>query len=61
MKEKLIRYSMQIAMLQQLLSRDLITNEEYALAKQKIMRDYKIVSDITTHLCYNKCEKDNNK
>ncbi len=46
--ERLIRYSMQIAMLKQLLARNLISEKEYLLVKQKIMKDYKIVSDITS-------------
>lgn len=48
MDKKLIRYSMQIAMLKQLLARNLISEKEYAMAKKKLMRDYKVVSDITT-------------
>lgn len=47
MEKKLIRYSMQIAMLNQLLTRKMISEKEYALVKSKLMRDYKIVSDIT--------------
>jgi hypothetical protein len=48
MNEKLIRYSIQIAMLKQLLSRNLISEKEYLLIKRRIMKDYKIVSDITS-------------
>ncbi|WVT92550.1 SHOCT domain-containing protein [Enterococcus durans] len=48
MNKKLIRYSMQIAMLNQLLAQKLISEKEYYLVKQKIMKDYKIVSDITS-------------
>ncbi|MGX6979469.1 SHOCT domain-containing protein [Vagococcus elongatus] len=48
MNEKLIRYSMQIAMLKQLLSRNLISKKEYMLVKRKIMQEYKIISDITS-------------
>lgn len=47
MEKRLIRYSMQIAMLNQLLARKMISEKEYALVKSKLMRDYKIVSDIT--------------
>ena len=47
MEKRLIRYSMQIAMLNQLLARKMISEKEYALAKSKLMQDYKIVSDIT--------------
>ena len=46
MNDKLIRYSIQIAMLKQLLSRNLISEKEYLLAKQRIMKEYKIISDI---------------
>ncbi|KFO16768.1 conjugal transfer protein [Enterococcus faecium] len=48
MNEKLIRYSIQIVMLKQLLSRNLISEKEYLLIKRRIMKDYKIVSDITS-------------
>ncbi|EAD5717942.1 conjugal transfer protein [Listeria innocua] len=48
MNDKLIRYSIQIAMLKQLLSRKLISDKEYSLVKQKIMKEYKIISDITS-------------
>ena len=48
MNEKLIRYSIQVAMLKQLLSRNLISEKEYLLIKRRIMKDYKIVSDITS-------------
>lgn len=47
MEKKLIRYSMQIAMLNQLLARKMISEKEYDLVKSKLMQDYKIVSDIT--------------
>ena len=47
MEKTLIRYSMQIAMLNQLLARKMISEKEYALVKSKLMQDYKIVSDIT--------------
>ena len=48
MNDKLIRYSVQIAMLKQLLYRNLISEKEYLLAKQRIMKEYKIISDITS-------------
>ncbi len=38
----IIRYSMQIAMLKQLIS-----EKEYTLIKQRLMKDYKVLSDIT--------------
>ena len=48
MKNDLIRYSMQIAMLNQLLARKQISKKEYALIKESLMKDYKIISDLTT-------------
>ena len=47
MKQDLILYSMQIAMLKQLLTRKLISEEEYRTVKNKLMKDYNIISDIT--------------
>ena len=48
MKHKLIRYSMQIAMLRQLLALSLITENEFHLIKSRTMRDYGIISDLTS-------------
>lgn len=48
MDRNLIRYSMQIAMLKQLLIRNMISQKEYETVKKRLMRDYKVVSDITT-------------
>lgn len=48
MKHQLIRYSMQIAMLRQLLSLMLITENEFSLIKNRLMHDYGIISDLTT-------------
>jgi hypothetical protein len=48
MKDRLIRYSMQIAMLGQLLSLALITEKEFTLIKNKLMNDYGIISDLTS-------------
>lgn len=48
MKQNLIRYSMQIAMLKQLLAAALITEQEFNILKSKIMQDYGIVSDLTS-------------
>jgi hypothetical protein len=47
MKNKLIRYSMQIAMLGQLLALALITESEFSLIKNKLMQDYGVISDLT--------------
>lgn len=44
---KLIRYSMQLAMLLQLRNADLISNEEFNKTKSRLMRDYNIISDFT--------------
>lgn len=48
MNQKLIRYSMLIAMMRQLLELSLITEHEYHLIKNKTMRDYGISSDLTS-------------
>ena len=47
MKQNLILYSMQIAMLKQLLTRKLISEKEYYLVKNNLMKEYGIISDIT--------------
>ncbi|MBP2079665.1 MULTISPECIES: hypothetical protein [Bacillaceae] len=47
MKQDLILYSIQIAMLKQLLTRNLITKKEYYMVKNKLMKEYGIISDIT--------------
>lgn len=44
--EKLLRYSLQLAMLKQLLVKKLISEKEYAQVKTKLMRDYGVASDI---------------
>lgn len=43
---KVLRYSMQLAMLNQLLRKKMITESEYEKIKRKLMSDYHIVSDI---------------
>ncbi|MCL6884942.1 conjugal transfer protein [Clostridioides difficile] len=48
MKNKLIRYTMQLAMLKQLLEKELISIDEYNIVKNKLMKDYNIISYITT-------------
>lgn len=45
---RLIRYSMQLAMLRQLLAEKLITEKEYTDVKARLMKDYKIHSDLTS-------------
>ena len=44
----LLRYSMQIAMLRQLLEKKLISEKEYSLLKNKLMDDYHVLSDLTS-------------
>ncbi len=49
MKEaNLLRYSMQLAFLKQLLEKKLITEKEYSLIKNRLMKDYKVNSDLTS-------------
>jgi transcriptional regulator CtsR len=42
----LIRYSMQFSFLKQLLDKKLITDKEYSLIKNRLMKDYKVVSNL---------------
>lgn len=49
MKEQnLIRYSIQLAFLKQLLEKNLITDREYSLIKQSLMKDYRVASELTS-------------
>ncbi|GGH54986.1 hypothetical protein GCM10007358_15890 [Phocicoccus schoeneichii] len=48
MKQNLIHYSIQISMLKQLLTRKLITGKEYYMVKNRLMKEYGIISDITS-------------
>ena len=49
MKEQnLIRYSIQLAFLKHLLERKLITDREYSLIKQRLMKDYRVVSELSS-------------
>ena len=41
--KKLLRYTMQLAMLKQLLTKKLIDENEYLLIQKKLMKDYGIV------------------
>lgn len=45
--KKLLRYSMQLSMLKQLLSKKLINETEYQIIQKRLMKDYGIVSNIT--------------
>lgn len=46
-KKRLLRYSMQLSMLRQLLNKKLINEFEYEKIKKRLMKDYNIISDIT--------------
>ncbi len=48
MENNILRYSMQIAMLKQLLVKKLINKIEYYKIKDELMKDYKISSDLTS-------------
>lgn len=45
--KKLLRYSMQLSMLKQLLHKKLVSETEYEIIRKKLMKDYGIVSNIT--------------
>ena len=45
---KLIRYSLQLAMLLKLLNAELISKDEFNKIKCRLMSDYNIISDLTT-------------
>lgn len=47
MQKDIMRYSMQLAMLKQLLNKNLITEKEYSMVKAKLMQDYNISSNLT--------------
>ena len=55
--KKLLRYSMQLSMLKQLLSKKLISENEYQIIQKKLMKDYGIYLtlplDETSVLHYN--------
>ena len=46
MKTNIMRYSMQLAMLKQLLVKKLITEKEFRIIQQKLMNDYNISNNI---------------
>lgn len=46
MKTNIMRYSMQLAMLKQLLVKKMITEKEYRIIQQKLMNDYNISNNI---------------
>ena len=43
-----MRYSIQLSMLKQLLTKKLITENEYKMIEKQLMKDYRVVSNITT-------------
>lgn len=45
--KKLLRYTMQLAMLKQLLTKKMIDENEYLLIQKRLMKDYGVVSNIT--------------
>ena len=45
-EDEILKYSMQIAMLKQLLRKELINEKEYEKIKKNLMEEYKIVSDL---------------
>lgn len=46
--KKLLRYSMQLAYLKQLLVKKLISEAEYKKIEKRLMKDYGVVSNLTT-------------
>lgn len=49
---RLIRYSLQLAMLRKLLGNQLISQAEYTKIRSKLMNKYGILSEITIHSVY---------
>ena len=49
MAKDIMRYSMQLAMLKQLLDKNLITEKEYIMIKNKLMQDYNIYSNFSAN------------
>lgn len=47
-EQNLIRYSIQLAFLKQLMERKLITDREYSLIKQRLIKDYRVVSELSS-------------
>lgn len=45
--KKLIRYSIQLSMLKQLYDKKLITENEYLLLRNRLKKDYNVISDVT--------------
>ena len=45
--EKLLQYSAEVSLLAQLFKNKLISEQEYQKVKQKLMKEYRILSDLT--------------
>ena len=45
--KKLIRYSIQLSMLKRLSDKKLISENEYLSLRNRLMKDYNVVSDVT--------------
>ena len=50
--KKLLRYSIQLSMLKQLLIRKLIDEREYKRILHALMRDYGVITDLNARLIY---------
>lgn len=46
--DQLLDYSVELSLLAQLFQNKLITEDEYQKIKQRLMNEYKIISDLTT-------------
>jgi hypothetical protein len=46
-QDKIMRYSMELSLLLQLLETQQITESEYQIIKQELMKEYHILSDLT--------------
>ncbi|RHT98757.1 conjugal transfer protein [Lachnospiraceae bacterium AM26-1LB] len=45
-EDEILKYSMQIAMLKQLLNKKLIDEKEYEKIKKELMKEYGVLSDL---------------
>ena len=45
-EDEILKYSMQIAMLKQLLRKELINEKEYEKIKKELMKEYGVLSDL---------------
>ena len=45
--KKIVRYSMQLAFLKQLLSKKMINEVEYKKIEKRLMKDYGVISNLT--------------